>query len=188
MEKYIGTESFGLNEFSIVADDGVEISILTIGWSIGATAGIGLPHAAGAMNKSVGKSTIVRLIGFFISQVPFSENPGGVSRVMKRFSQRDGIERHTFTFEDGMSHSVFEFVATGHDGRSSWCASWADVEVAKAKALCVEPVDVWCTKDLISQTRQIAFALVIGHHHDDIRPSFFQLGDGAAGTEYDRCY
>ena len=62
-----------------MADDTIKIAILAIWRRVGAATVIGLPDATGPVNENLVEAAIVRLIGFFIAEMPLAKNAGRVS-------------------------------------------------------------------------------------------------------------
>ena len=70
-EKNICTETFCLDEFPIMANDRILVFIF---WRISTAAVISLTYSSGTVDKDLIKTTGLRLIFFFITKVPFTEN------------------------------------------------------------------------------------------------------------------
>ena len=69
-------EALGFDEGTVVTNDGIKVFVAG---RIGATAVVGLADTARAMNKGFIKTAFVRLVRFFIAEMPFAEDAGGVT-------------------------------------------------------------------------------------------------------------
>jgi hypothetical protein len=81
LKEYIRTESFCPDCDPVMIDHRIEIPVFSaVNWIIGTTAFKGLAYSSGTMNENFRKSPVPGLVGFFITQVPFTEYPGAVTR------------------------------------------------------------------------------------------------------------
>ena len=96
---------------TIVTDDRIEI---LVAWHIGTAASVGLSNPSGTMNKGFVKSSPVRLVGLFIAQVPFAKDAGGVADRFQDLWQNGRIERHSFSLENRVCHTIAHRMTPGH--------------------------------------------------------------------------
>ena len=121
IKEHIGAVSLGLFKGPIVQNGGVEIAV---SWGVPAASGEGLADAASSVDEGLLETSSVGLVGVFVTEVPFSEDTGMVSRLLEDLGDRDRIESESFAFEDGVGHAIEKFVSTGHQSRSGRRASW----------------------------------------------------------------
>ena len=121
IKEHIGAVTLGLFKGSVVQNGGVEIAV---SWGVSAASGVGLSDAAGPVDEGLIETSSVGLVGVFVTEVPFSEGTGMVSRLLEDLGDRDRIESESFAFEDGVGHAVEELVSAGHQSRSGRRAGW----------------------------------------------------------------
>jgi hypothetical protein len=116
IEENVGAVTRRFDKPPVVKD--VRIGVL-IARRISATAIIGLADSSSAVDEELVESAAVRTIGLLITEVPFPENAGRVARIAKRLGQCHGVRSEPLSFEDGVGDAIEEFMAAGHQGRSS---------------------------------------------------------------------
>ena len=82
VEKEVGAIAFGLNEFSVVTDDWIEIFITR---NVRTRTRKCLSDTASAVDENLIKTPTPRLICVFVSEVPFPEDSGGLSGLFENF-------------------------------------------------------------------------------------------------------
>jgi len=102
-----------------VSDDRIEVGVVG---NICAAAVIGLADTAGSMNEHFIETATMWLVRFFVSQVPFPKDAGFVADGLQGLGQRDGVQRHSLAFKNGVSDPVSHRVSAGHQGRASRAA------------------------------------------------------------------
>lgn len=110
-----------------------------------------------------------------IAEVPFAEDAGCVPGFLQHLCDGGCLWRQPLALKDGMRDAILELMPSGQEGRASWGASRADVEIREAHAFVMKPVEVGRLEDRVAVAGQIAVALVIRQHKDDIRPAPIQL-------------
>ena len=68
------------------------------------------------MNEGFVKSASMRLIGLFITQMPFAEDARCVAGRLEHLWQNGSFERHALAFQDRMGDAVLQRMPPGHDG------------------------------------------------------------------------
>lgn len=169
-KKNIGAVSLGLYKAIVVFDDRIEI---TGSGSVALAASIVLTNTAGPMDKNFIKPAVLRLIGIFITQMPFTKNAGGVTGRFEDLCNGGGFERHPITLENRMCHPIFKGCPPRHQSGPSGCAGGTGMEVGKPSALSVKLIEMGSFEKRMPMTTQVAIALIIGLDQDDVR---FLLG------------
>jgi hypothetical protein len=100
IKEHIGAVSLGLFKGPIVQNGWVEIAV---SGGVPAASWEGLPDAAGTVDEGLLETSSVGLVGVFVTEVPFPENTGMVSRLLEDLGDRDRIESESFAFEDGVT-------------------------------------------------------------------------------------
>jgi hypothetical protein len=165
-EENVGAITFGLFEPAVVPDGGVKIGVAR---RVAATARVGLPDAARAVDEHFIESAPVGLISVFVAQMPLAENTRGVAGGLQHLRQRHRFEAQPLALVDGVRDAGAEFVAARHQRGAGGRASRADVEIGETDALPGERIQVRGFENRIPGKTQIAVTLVIGHHQRDVR-------------------
>src|SRR5690606_36360098 len=106
------------------------------------TAIVRLPDAPCPVDEYFLKPAVVRLVGFFVAQMPFAEDPGDIAGPAQYLSQGYGVERHPLPFQDRMRHAVGKLMASAHDGRSCRRTGGAHMKVIQPRADAIQPIEV----------------------------------------------
>jgi len=114
------------------------------------------------------KSAILGAIGFFSSNVPFAEMPGGVADALQALRQRYGVQAHTFAPVLGMGHPAHKFMTPTHENRPTRRTPGADVILGKQQALAFQGVEIGSLHDWIAEAGDVAIANIIRHNNDDV--------------------
>ena len=141
---------------------------------------IGLTNASGPVNKDFIEPSIMRLIRFLITEMPFSKDARFVSRFRKHLCNRHGIEAQAFPLKFCVSHAGAEFMSAGHQTRAGGRAGWTDVEGCKTSTALVQCVEIRRFYELVPMAGQLPVALVVGHNQHDVRPFPLYLRRSAA--------
>ena len=134
-------------ELSVVEERGIKIRVAG---RIAAGAGEGLADATAAVDVDLIEAAALGSIFRFVAEMPFAENPRGVTGRLQHLRQRGRGEGHALALEDRVSDAVFEFMAAGEKGAAGRGARGANVKIGEAHALGAEPVEVWRLQDGIS--------------------------------------
>ncbi|MEY5016512.1 MAG: hypothetical protein RIS92_2870 [Verrucomicrobiota bacterium] len=86
--KNVGAVALCFFKGSVVEDGGVEVGVCG---GVAAGAWVDLPDSATAVDKHFAKSALVGLVGWFVSEVPFPEDAGGISCMAENFRERYGL-------------------------------------------------------------------------------------------------
>ena len=178
--------TLGFFEAPVVANGRVKVGIAR---SVTATAGIGLADAAGAVDEDFVEAPFIRLIGGLVSQVPLSEDAGGIACGLEHLSDRDCLKTHALSFENRVSDTGTELVAASHESTTRGSTGWANMEIGEANALFCEGVNVRSMEDRIAREPEVSVALVIGHDENDVGArSRLKLSRVAgAGKQREKC-
>ena len=168
IEEDVGAIPARFLEGAAVPESGI---VVLIAWGIAATPREGLTDATAAMDQHPVEPALFRQVSVFITQVPFAENPGGVACRAEYFGQGHRIEPKAFPLEDGVGHSIAEFMTTGQQRRAGGRARGADMVLREAEALRVEAVEVRSSQDRVAVARHLPVALIVAHDEDDIGPA-----------------
>ena len=114
-KKEIGAVAFGFYKGAVVADRRVKIFVAG---DVGTGAIISLPDTSSTVDKDFIKSTLVRLVGFLIAEVPLTKNSGSIAGRFLNLGEYCCIKRHTLAFEDGVCDAIFERMAPRHESGS----------------------------------------------------------------------
>ena len=137
--KHVRAVAFRFFESSVVEDGWVEVGVCG---GVAAGARVDLTNPASAVDESLPESASVWLVSRFVSEVPLSEDSGGIPGLAEHLCERYGFERHAFALEDGVGDAVFELVPSCEQGAACGCASWADMEVGESQRFRPEFVEV----------------------------------------------
>ena len=69
-----------------------------------------MADAARAVDEDFVESALVGLVGFFVTEMPFAKDSGGVACSFEDLGKDGGVESHALAFEDGVGDAVFEGV------------------------------------------------------------------------------
>lgn len=86
----------------------------------------------------------------------------------------EDIQCHPFTLQDGMSDPMLKGRAPVHHGGTCRRTGRADSKIGEAGRMLIEAVNMRGLEDPVAHTGQIAHALIIGHHQNDIRTTALQ--------------
>ena len=168
VEKDVGAIALRLHEPAVAADDGIVIGVAR---GIAAAAGIALPDAAAAVNKDPIEAPLPRLVGILITEMPLAEDAGRVAAgPPQQLRQRHGRQRQPLALEDRMGDTRTKLMAAGHERGPRRRAGRAHVKFSEPHALIAKPIEVGRVDDRIAMRGDVAIALVVGHHVDDVRP------------------
>ena len=168
VEKDVGAIALRLHEPAVAADDGIVIGVAR---GIAAAAGIALPDAAAAVNKDPIEAPLPRLVGILITEMPLAEDAGRVAAgPPQQLRQRHGRQRQPLALEDRMGDTRTKLMAAGHERGPRRRAGRAHVKFSEPHALIAKPIEVGRVDDRIAVRGDVAIALVVGHHVDDVRP------------------
>ena len=176
----IGAVALGLHERAVVEDGRVEILVPR---GIAATAGVGLPDAARAVDEHLGEAPPTRPILRFVAEMPFAEDAGGVAGPLEHLRQGGGLEGEPLAFEDGVGDAVLELMPAREERAAGRGAGGADVEVGEAHALGADAVEVGCLEDGVPVGGDVPVALVVGEKEDDVRPLVGKRGEGRSSVK-----
>jgi len=164
-EEEVGAVAFGFHEAAVVANDGVEVFVSR---DVGTGALVALADTAGAVDEDFVKAAFVGLVGFFVAEVPFAKDPGGIAGFFENLGKDGGLEGHALALEDGVGDPVFEGMPTGHKSGAGWGAGGTDEEAGEAGALVVEDVEIGGLDPRVTVLSDGAVALVIGHDENNV--------------------
>ena len=165
-EKQISAKALGFHKRSVVANDRVKILVAR---RIGAAALVGLANSTGTMDERLIKPTRVRLVGFFITQMPFAEDTAGVAGLLKYLREDRCLKGHAFAFKDGVRHAVFHRVPTGHDGTTRGRTRRTYKKPCEARAGVIKLIEIRRANPWMAVPTNGAVALIIGDNQNDIR-------------------
>ena len=140
IKKNIGTVALCFFEYSVVQDPW--IGVFVVG-SIPPTSWIGLADSTGSVNEGFFEATSLGLIEVFVPQVPFSKDSGAVVGLSEYLCDGHRVESKSFAFEDGMGHTIEEFMSTGHQGAAGRSAGRRDIKVLKGASFVFKAIQVW---------------------------------------------
>ena len=149
-----------------MTDDRIEIFVSR---RIGAAAFVRLANPTGAMDERLIKPARVGLIGFFITQMPFAEDTAGVAGLLKYLREDRCLKGHAFAFKDGVRHTVFHRVATGHDCATRGRTRRAYKKPCEARAGVIKLIEIRRANPWMAVPANRAVALIIGYNQNDIR-------------------
>src|SRR5688572_455118 len=113
--------------------------------------------------------------------MPFAKNSGSVTRSPEPFSNRDFVAVHFRAATRIVNDAGAIMVTAGHQAGARRRADRAHIEARKLYAFLRETIQVRRTKMRIVVHPNIAVALVVGHHHDDIGARFSSEDNQNAG-------
>ena len=100
--------------------------------------------------------------------MPFAENPSRVASLLQCLWKGIGIERHAFPLVDRMGNPIFKRHTATHQRCPSRRAGRAHLEIGEADGFIMKLIDMGRLHDFIPHTGEIAHALIIGYHQDNI--------------------
>ena len=184
LEKYIRAEPARLHESPVVTDDGIHILVVR---RIRARGRVRLSDATCTMDKGLVEPALLRLIGLLVSEVPFSKNARGVSRLLQHLREDRGVERHPFTLENRVRDPILQRMTASHDRASRRRACGAHEEPRKTRASVVKRIEIRRLQPRVPMTSHRPVALVIGDHEDDVRLGSRKFGKGRREeTQYEK--
>ena len=166
-EKHVGAVATGLHEAAVAANDWVKVTIVR---RIAAAAGVALANAARPMDKDSIKAPLTGLIGVFVTQMPLAKDAAGVAGSLEQLRQRGGREGQPLPLMNRVGHTRAKLMSAGHQGRPGWSTGGADMKLGQPHALVTQPVELRCLENGIAVAADIAIALVVSHHIDDVGP------------------
>ena len=162
----VGAVALGLHERAVAANHRIEIGVPR---RVATAAREALPDTAAAVDEDAVEAPLARLVGVFVAQVPLAEDAICVAGRLEKLRQRRGREGQPFAFVDRVGDTGAKFVPAGHERRPGGRAGGARVKLREPNALRMQSVEVRRADDGIAMGRDVAVALVIGHHVDDVR-------------------
>jgi hypothetical protein len=159
-KKHISAIAFGLLESSIVEDRRTKVSVAR---GIPATPWVSLPDTPSAMDEHFVESASVRLVCWFVPQMPLAENAGGITGGLKDLRNGYRFWTHPFSFEDRMGNAGAKLVPPGQQSATGWGAGWADVEISEAETFSGKSVDMRSFENRVAGKAQVAISLIVGH-------------------------
>ena len=122
------------------------------------------------MNEDPVEAALPRLVVVFVTQVPLAENAAGIAGRLQKLWQCRGREGQPFAFVDRVGDTGAEFVTAGHERRTRRRTGRARVKLSQPHALLVEPIEVRRADHRIAMGLDVAVALIVGHHVNDVWP------------------
>ena len=174
VEEQVRAIPFRFDERPVVPDDRIEV---LVSGGVRATTVVSLADTAGSVNEGFIETTVVRLILFLVTEMPLAKDAGRVADALQQLWKRHSIERHAFTFQDRVSNAVSHRMPSRHQSRTRWRARRSNEESREPHALVIHAIEIRSLKPGMSVFPNLAVALVIGHHHDDV---WFRAGDCVA--------
>jgi hypothetical protein len=164
-KKHVSAIALRLFEATVVEDGGVKIGVAR---GIAAGTRIGLSNTSTTMNENLVKSTVVRAIGRFVSEMPLAKDAGRVTGRLEDLCQRDGVKREAFTLENGVSDAVLEFVPAREERSAGGGTGRTHMKIGESNAFVMKPIDIGRFENRVPMTRHISVALVVCEDEDDV--------------------
>ena len=142
-----------------------------------------LTDAAPAVAEDVVETLVLRAVRVVIAQVPFAEHAGAVAGRLEHLGHRDFVGAHQRAAHDRVPHAGASGVAARHQRTTAGRAGGVDVEVGEPNALAVELVHVGRLDHRVSVSGQVAVALVVGNHQDNVGAGRRRLGRCEVGCD-----
>jgi len=182
-EEHVGAVALGPHELTVAADRGIEIGVAR---GVAAAAGKALPDPAAAVDEDPVESPLPGLIRVLVAQVPFAEDARRVAgRTPEQLRQRDRGLREPLPLEDRMADAGAELVPTGQERRPRGGAGGADVKLGEPHRLLAKPIEVRRLDHPVAVGGDVAVALVVGHHVDDVGPAAGERPSRPLGPRWD---
>ena len=128
-----------------------------------------LANSSGLVPDDVLEALIHGSAGSVVTEVPLADHASGVACFSKIFSHREFGGFEGAASAGGAESSGAGGVAPGHEGGTGGRAEGANVEVGEADGFCVEFIQGGGFEHGVTETGEIAVALVIGDDDDDVR-------------------
>ena len=128
-----------------------------------------LADAAAAVDQDLLESAILRPEGVVVAEVPFAEDARAVAPRREDIRHRHLVAAEQRPAQDRVPDARAVAVAPGHQRGPRRRAGRAHVEIRQADALAMQRVDVRRAEDRIAVAAQVAVALVVGDHQNDVR-------------------
>ena len=159
----VGAVALGFDPLGIVQQRGVEVAVVRRPG--------GLAEPAAGVDERLLEALIPGPHRVAVAQVPLAEDGGAVARGAQHFGQGDLVGVHHRPAQVRVGHAGAVVVAAGHQGRPRGRADRADVERRDLDALPGELVEVRRLDDGVAVNAQVAVALVVGHHQNNVWPA-----------------
>ena len=166
-EEEVGAIALGLLPSPIVPQRGIDVCV---SGGVAAGAGIGLSDASATVDIHFIKPAILWPIRRLIAEMPLAENPRSVADRLEHLRQREGLQVHAFTLQDGVRDAVLELMPPAHHGCASRRTRRAHMELREQHALLLERIHRRRAHDRVPKARIVAIARVIRHHEDNVWP------------------
>ena len=128
----------------------------------------GLPNPAATMPDDILKAPVLRTMRSVVAEVPLADHPGHIAGAGKQVCDRLFVPVHHRAPRTGSVTRPCTGVIAGHQRRARGRAERADMEIREAHGLGVEAIQIRRLEDRIPVTGQIAVALIVSHHEDDV--------------------
>ena len=159
VEKDIGAEAFGGNDFSVVEVVSIKVRVIP---EIGS-----LPHAATAVAVDFGEAAVFGAVGIVVAEVPLAEHAGGVVGG-KMLADGDFVFADHRATLNGVPDAGAVGPVTGKQRGAGGRASRRDVVVGEDSGLVVEFIEMGRFDDRIAVAGEVAVALVVGDDKNDV--------------------
>ena len=164
-EELIGTVAGRLHEFAVMQDRRSVVGILG---HVTAAPRVALADTAGSMDEDFVEAPLVRLILRLVAEVPLSEDPGPIARLLELLGQGRGAKGQSLALEDGVRDAVLEFMSTSQQSAPRRGTGRGDLEIREADALRVQLVEVRGLEHGVTVRADIAVPLVIREDEQDV--------------------
>ena len=146
-----------------------------------------LPDAASLVQHGLLKALVHRPLGEVVPEMPFAEDPGPVAGGLQHFRDRGFVGVHHGPAEVSVHDSGAIVVPARHERGARRSADRRHVESRHFDAFRRHGVQARCLQHRIPAHPELRPALIVGHHHDDIRGWRGTLEKGASrAQEYKR--
>jgi len=172
LEVHIGAIALVLLRFAVVHENWIGVFAFAAGRISG------LAYTAAAVYDGLGEALIHRPHGVVVAEVPFSEDAGFVSCVAEDFGDGDLLRLHHRPADPGIDYPRAVVVSAGHQARPGGSTYGTNVEILHRGAAADHGVDIGGSYEVVARSAEIAVALIVGHHENDVGPFPCPAGAG----------